>query len=154
MKAIKIILAAVVLTLTCTSCLHKNLKELKVYEGKDITSAYVYYRYIDESTTYSLSGANAVKQVTLTYKTDINADAGTVDITASIPTNFPQDQLSKISASQLVVAVQISSAAIISPVDDSPALGTPADWTSPHNYIVEAANGTQKEWTISLTLNK
>jgi len=145
MKAIKIIIAAVLSVFSCTSCLHKDLKELDVYKGADITAAYVYYRYIEN---------DAVKQVTLAYENDIKTDACTVNIAASLPTDFPESQRSKISAKELVVAVQISTAAVIYPGEGSPALGTPADWTTPHKYIVQAANGDKKEWTISLTLTK
>jgi len=154
MKSIKHIIIAAVVALACSSCLEYNLKTLDVYEGADITSAYVYYRYVDNSKTFPLSGANAVKQSTLSVKSSIDASARTCNITASLPSNFPEAEKSKISASQLVVAVQISTAAVITPSGNSPALGTPADWSSPHTYVVEAADGTQKEWTISVTLNK
>lgn len=154
MKSIKYIIIAAVMALACSSCLEYNLKTLDVYDGADITSAYVYYRYVDNSHTFPLSGANAVKQSTLTVKNSIDAGSKTCNITASLPSNFPEGEKGKISASQLVVAVQISTAAVISPVGGSPALGTPADWSSPHKYIVEAADGTQKEWTITVTLNK
>ena len=153
MKSIKYIIIAAV-ALVCSSCLEYNLKDLDVYTGADITSAMVYYRYIDNSKTFPLSGANAVKQSTLSVKYAIDADSRTCNITASIPSNFPSSELGNISASKLVVAVNISTAAVITPTGGSPALGTPADWTSPHKYIVEAADGTQKEWTISVTLNK
>ena len=154
MKSLKYIIIAAVLALSCTSCLEYNLKTLDVYDGADITSAMVYYRYIDNSKTFPLSGAHAVKQSTLSVKYAIDAGSRTCNITASIPSNFPSSELGNISASKLVVAVNISTAAVITPTGGSPALGTPADWTSPHKYIVEAADGTQKEWTISVTLNK
>lgn len=54
----------------------------------------------------------------------------------------------------IVAAVQISSAAVMTPVEGSPALGTPADWTTPHKYAVKAANGETKMWTITCTLTK
>ncbi len=154
MKSIKFIIAAIALAVTCTSCLKSNLKELDVYQYADITSAYVYYRYVDTSIKDALSGANAVKQATLTVSNDINTANGTVNITATLPANFPDSEKSKVSANQLVVAVNISVASVISPVGDSPALGTPADWSKPHTYEVQAADGTVKKWTISLTLNK
>ena len=140
MKSLKYIIIAAVLALSFTSCLEYNLKPLDVYDGADITGAYVYYRYMDNSKTFPLSGAHAGSK--------------TCNITASLPSNFPEAEKSKISASQLVVAVQISTAAVITPTGGSPALGTPADWSSPHKYIVEAADGSQKEWTITVTLNK
>lgn len=154
MKAIKYILAALFIGMTCSSCLEANLKELDTFKGSAITSTFAYYRYIDESFTYPLSGAHAIKQAALTVSNDINADAGTCTITATIPSNFPADQISKVSVREIVVAVEISAAAVIEPVDGSPALGTPADWSSPHKYVVTAANGDTKEWTISVNLVK
>ena len=154
MKSFKSIIIAILSSLTCTSCLEYNLKTLDVFTGADIDSAYVYYRYVDNSVTSPLSGANSVKQSTLTVKNNIDPSAGTCDIKASLPSNFPSSEIGNISTGQLVVAVQISTAAIISPTGNSPALGTPADWTSPHKYIVEAANGSKKEWTITVTLDK
>ncbi|MBR5174521.1 MAG: hypothetical protein IKW89_01160 [Bacteroidales bacterium] len=154
MKSLKYIIIAAVLALSFTSCLEYNLKPLDVYDGADITGAYVYYRYMDNSKTFPLSGAHAVKQSTLTVKNTIDPASRTCNITASIPSNFPEAEKGNISASKLVVAVNISTAAVITPTGGSPALGTPADWSSPHKYIVEAADGTQKEWTITVTLNK
>lgn len=154
MKAIKYILASLAIVLTCSSCLEANLQELDTFEGNDISSTFVYYRYVDSSVTYPLSGAHGIKQAALTVANEIDANAGTCAITATIPSNFPADQLSKVSTKELVVAVQVSAAAVVAPVDGSPALGTPADWSSPHKYAVTAANGETKEWTISVTIAK
>lgn len=152
MKAIKYILASLAIVMTCSSCLEANLKELDTFTGNLISSTFVYYRYVDASVTYPLSGAHGIKQAALDVTNDINNDAGTCVITATVPSNFPADQLSKLSAKELVVAVQVSAAAVVAPMDGSPALGTPSDWSSPHKYVVTAANGDSKEWTITVKL--
>ena len=152
MKSFKYIIIAAVTALFCSSCLENNMKELDVYDGADISSALVYYRYIDNSVTFPLSGAHGVKQATLTVNSSAEGTNFKIDVT--VPSNFPESEKSKLSASSLVVAVNISTAAVITPTGGSPALGTPADWSSPHKYIVTAANGTQKEWTITLNLTK
>lgn len=154
MKAIKLLFASIIVVLACSSCLEKNLKELDTYDGMDITSTYVYYRYADPSASWALSGANYIKQVTMTISNTINAANGTCDIAVSVPSNFPESELSKLSAKQLVVAVSISTAAVIAPKGNSPALGTPADWSTPHEYVVTAADGKTKNWTISVDLKK
>jgi len=154
MKRIKNILAFLAFALLCSSCLEADLKELDTFKGSDITSTFVYYRYVDTSISYPLSGANAVKQVTLTTDNTIDTDNGTCDITVTIPSNCPASEKPKINENLLVVAVQISTAAIISPSGDSPKLGTPADWSTPHKYVIEAADGSTKEWTISINLVK
>ena len=40
------------------------------------------------------------------------------------------------------------------PLDGSPKLGAPGDWTSERRYSVMAANGTKKTWTVKVVLNK
>ena len=47
-----------------------------------------------------------------------------------------------------MVAVTISTAAIIKPIGDAPKLGVPGDWTKDNQYEVTAADGTKKTWTI------
>lgn len=154
MKAIKLLFAILIVSLTCSSCLEANLKELDTYDGKDITSSYVFYRYVDNSNTWALSGAHYVKQITMAVANSIDTNRGTCDIAVSVPSNFPEGEIANLSAKQLVVSVAISTAAVISPKGNSPALGTPADWSTPHEYVVTAADGQTKDWTISVTLTK
>ena len=49
-----------------------------------------------------------------------------------------------------MVAVGLSTAARISPLNGSPTLGVPGDWSKPNTYVVDAANGTRKNWTIEV----
>ena len=51
--------------------------------------------------------------------------------------------------------VNLSTAAVIAPQDGAPTLGTPGDFSTTRRYVVTAANGTKKDWTIQVTaLNK
>ena len=71
-----------------TSCLTSGLDELDVYDGADITSvSAVAYRYISDEKSPA-SGQNIVKEVNLTFTSDIDTDAATVKITVSVPENF------------------------------------------------------------------
>lgn len=63
---------------------------------------------------------------------------------------FPAGELGNLSTSNLVVAVSISTAARMSPVGDSSQLGVPADWSKLNRYVVQAANGNKKDWTIEI----
>lgn len=146
MKSLKYIIIAVVAALFCSSCLESNMKDLEEYSGAEISSALAYYRYIDNSVTFPLSGAHAVKQVTLNVTSKV--EGNNINVTVAAPAGFN----GTISLSNIVIAVNISTAAVIAPAAGSPALGVPADWTSPHKYIVTAADGTTKEWTITVTL--
>lgn len=38
----------------------------------------------------------------------------------------------------------------MSPVGDSSQLGVPADWSKLNRYVVQAANGNKKDWTIEI----
>ena len=154
MKHFKIFLAIVAMSFAAQSCLEYGLEDIDTYEGDAITAAYAYYRYIDKSTTIPASGEYAVKQKQLSASSQIDASSATCNMTVSIPSNFTDEERNGVNLGALVVATQISTAAVIEPVDGSPRLGVPADWTSPHKYKVTAAGGGTKIWTISVTLNK
>ena len=133
-----------------SSCLDSNLDDLPEYEEADITSvSAVRYRYITDEKSPA-SGENIVEEVDLGYTADINADRREVKIKVTKPGSFPADQVNNLSKSNLVVVVSLSTAARIAPLDGSPKLGVPADWSSAHRYVVTAATGTQKEWTIEV----
>lgn len=44
----------------------------------------------------------------------------------------------------------ISTAARIFPIEGSPVLGTPGDWSKENKYEVMAVDGTKKIWTIKV----
>lgn len=133
-----------------TSCLTGGLEDLPVYEDANITSvSAVQYRYISDEKSPA-SGEYLVKDVNMTYTSEIDVDAGLVQISVSTPDNFPAEELGNLSTENLLIAVSISTAARITPEANSPKLGVPGDWSKPNNYVVEAANGTKKNWTIEI----
>ncbi len=154
MKFVKFIIAMFVMAFSCTSCLESNLDDLATYESNDITGGYAWYRYINDN-TLNVSGEHQVinKQLQRTGQV-IDTDAGTITLTFKVPTNFSDTEKANVNINNIVVGVEIASAAVMSPADGSPKLGVPADWSSPHKYVVTAANGKSKTWTISVTLNK
>ena len=137
-----------------SSCLNSNLEDLPAFEEAEISSVNkVEYRYISDEIS-DASQQPIVKNVTLSHSITKDSDAGTLAISVKVPDNFPKDQLGNLSTSALVVSLNISSAARIAPMSGSATLGTPADWSKPNKYLITAANGNKKEWTITLTLNK
>lgn len=138
-----------------TSCLERNFVELDTYNGCNITSIQgVYYRY-KLDTKLPGSGENQVAQSTLQVsnaKYDTASGACTCD--ATLPSNFPESQKGAISANNLVVVLNISTAAVIKPVGSAPALGTPGDWSKANQYEVIAADGTKKTWTVTVNFSK
>ncbi|MEG1616366.1 MAG: hypothetical protein RR202_09785 [Bacteroidales bacterium] len=154
MKKFLNFLLIVMSVVSFTSCLKAGLDDFPAYGDANITTVNkVEYRYISSSVS-NASGQQVVKYVELSRQASIDAEKGTVTITASKPSNFPSDQLNNLSANKLVVVVGLSTAARLSPIGDAPLLGVPGDWSKPNKYLVTAADGTKKEWTISLTLNK
>lgn len=143
------------MTVLFSSCLESNLEELETYSGNEITSIQgVYYRYFSTE-TIPASGEQVVLQTSLTISdTQQDAEAGTMDFTVTLPTDFPESEKGNISSSELVVVVNLSAAAVIEPIGDAPALGTPGDWSKPNQYRVTAADGNEKVWTLSMNFIK
>lgn len=154
MKILKFIIAMFVMALSCTSCLESNFEELDTYDGNDITAGYAWYRYKGDN-KINASGEQQViqKQLQRTGQVIDNNEA-TCALQFKVPTNFSEAEKNGVNINNIVVAVDISTAAVMSPVDGSPKLGVPADWSTPHKYLVKAADGKTKIWTISVTLTK
>ena len=154
MKILKLIIAMFVTALSFTSCLESNLKELDTYDGNDITAGYAWYRYKGDN-TINASGEQQViqKQLQRTAQA-IDNEAATCALEFKVPTNFSEQERNNVNINNIVVAVNISTAAVMTPVEDSPKLGVPADWSTPHKYSVKAADGKTKIWTITVRLNK
>ncbi|MDY3090391.1 MAG: hypothetical protein SOW66_04670 [Porphyromonas sp.] len=154
MKKIINILALVIVALVATSCLKSNLEPLPNAQDADILSVHgVAFRWIADVKDPA-SGENKVLQASLTQKSTIDKEQATVTINASIPRGFPADQLAAVEASKLVVTVNLPTACRATPLDGAPALGLSGDWTQPRKYKLTAADGTEKVWTITLTLSK
>lgn len=142
-------LAAVVSMVCLSGCLTHGIDDPDdVYDGADITSLQgVYYRYKVTS-----DGETVVRQITLARAASIDTEENTMQIQCQAPTNFPEDQLANLKASELVVVLNISTASIIEPLDGSAVLGQPGDWSKPNKYQITAANGKKKVWTVTLEL--
>lgn len=154
MKILKFIIAMFVMALSCTSCLESNFEELDTYDGNDITAGYAWYRYKGDN-KINASGEQQViqKQLQRTGQV-IDNDEATCALQFKVPTNFSDAEKNGVNINNIVVAVDISTAAVMSPVEGSPKLGVPADWSTPHKYSVKAADGKTKIWTVSVTLTK
>lgn len=160
MKIYKMI-AAVAAALCLTSCLERHLEDLPTYTGKDIESvAGVIYRFYTGN-VIDASGEEEIAQYVMGSSADVDKDAATVEVTVTIPSNLPAEQREKVSLSYqrgdrqgLGLIVNLSAAAIISPLDGAPVLGAPGDWSKPNRYEVMAADGSKKIWTITMKLNK
>lgn len=161
MKKIKFILAGLMFfSLTSlTSCLKSGLDDLESYSSADITNIYFEYRYEDSSDLWT-DGSSIVKYVTLTFDSKtINSTSNSVAVSLSVPDEngtFTANERAKVDLTNLICSTNLSTAAKIEPVGDSPSLGEPGDFSSSREYLVTAADGTTtKTWTITISaLNK
>lgn len=146
MKKLLNIMAALLLAVISTSCLNHGLEELDTYDECDITSGDIYWRYYGTDVIPG-SGELQVKQVRLARAIVIDDETNTISI-LYVTGNLPDSEKDKFTQEKAVVAVTISTAAIIAPIGDAPKLGVPGDWSKANQYQVTAADGTQKTWTI------
>ena len=146
------IIAVMLLAVVSTSCLKHDLEELEVYSENDIVSVQgVYWRWIGTETIPG-SGEHQVLQKEMNVRdSKLDKEAATLSFKYQIPSNFPKDQVNQVTASKLVVILNISPAAVIEPVEGAPRLGAPGDWSKPNKYKVTAADGSAKVWTVSVS---
>lgn len=151
MKKYLFILLAFLGCMTMTSCLESGWEELDTYDGTEITGLVgTYFRYIDTSATIPASGQNKVLQVQLnTANAQRDAEAGTLSFDVTVPDSYTGPA---VKASELVVIVNLSTAAVVEPIEGAPKFGVPGDWTKPNKYKVTAANGESQVWTVTANL--
>lgn len=157
MKKVKYIFM-MTLVLLCSSCLKGNLEDLPEFEEADIVDVKFDFRYKDPSDVW-IDGEPIVKVVSLTVENkNIDSDAGTITCSITVPESngsFTDEIRNTVSLTNLVGKFNLSTAATIKPLEGSPVLGTPGDFSSPCKYRVKAASGIEKDWVIEVTaLNK
>lgn len=150
MKKITYSIFLLFIAFSLTSCLKSGMEDLPEYSEAEITSvSTVRYRYISEEIAPS-SGQKLVKEVDLTYTSSISSENATVKLTVTAPSNFPAAELPKLSKANLVIAVGLSTAARLTPIGSAPRLGVPGDFSKKNEYLVTAADGTTKTWSIEI----
>ena len=134
------------LVLLCLPFVSSCKDDLEAYEEAEITSVGAYHRYYTTEKD-ALTGEFKVAEKELEKSNSINEDEAVVTATFTV-------ERAKVSLNKLVVYFNVSTAARVTPLDGSPKLGAPGDWTSERRYSVMAANGTKKTWTVKVVLNK
>ena len=125
------------LVLLCLPFVSSCKDDLEAYEEAEITSVGAYHRYYTTEKD-ALTGEFKVAEK------ELEKSSG----------SFTDAERAKVSLNKLVVYFNVSTAARVTPLDGSPKLGAPGDWTSERRYSVMAANGTKKTWTVKVVLNK
>ena len=146
MKKYLYLIAALFVAVLSTSCLESGLEELDEYSGCDITSGEIYWRYYGDG-KIPASGEQQVKQVRLARAVSADNDTNTFYI-KYVTGNIPEAERGNFTEGKAVIAVTISTAATIKPINGAPKLGVPGDWTKDNQYEVTAADDTKKTWTI------
>ena len=144
------------LVLLCLPFVSSCKDDLEAYEEAEITSVGAYHRYYTTEKD-ALTGEFKVAEKELEKSNSINEDEAVVTATFTVPAasgSFTDAERAKVSLNKLVVYFNVSTAARVTPLDGSPKLGAPGDWTSERRYSVIAANGTKKTWTVKVVLNK
>lgn len=153
-KNIKWLLMLLVLPMF-VSC---SWEELPTYDEANITAVQFRYRWASDVYLDDITGEPLILEVQLNASANINAEAGTIDVAVTVPgaqSYFTPQVRDQISLNNLCCQVTLSTAARIAPADGNKVLGIPDNWSTPHKFIVTAADGSTKEWTITVTaLNK
>ena len=153
-RKIKYISASILLliaTLT-TSCLKKGLEDYPVFDTNEITLVSSEYRF--NGAVDVRNGQPVVMYQPLTVTQVVDQANSTINITIKVPAangQFTATEKAKVVQSKLWFYVNISTAATISPTGGTPALGDPTDATKPLKYVVTAANGASRVWTVNVT---
>ena len=127
-------------------------EDLPAYEEAEISAVQFYYRWPGD-TKDPVTGEPIVKEKQMTTNSDVNSEEATIEATVTVPAvsgDFNESVRAQISQNKLWGQVTISTAARITPIEGSAALGTPDDWSQPRKFEVMAADGTKKVWTIKI----
>ncbi len=143
-----------------SSCLQKGLDELPAFDNKEILTFAFEYRTIDYSSVEA-GYENATGKLSVTYLDQsstyltytIDSDAATVDCQIVVPLSCTSPAVqSDITLENLVGYCSVSTAACVTTPSGSPTLGAIDDWSDmSYKYIVVAADGSEKEWTVTIT---
>lgn len=144
----------IMFTFLLSSCLKGNLDDLPAFEDAEITDIKFDFRYKDMNDLW-IDGEPIVKVVNLSVvDKKINSETGTITCRVKVPAakdSFTEAIRQSVSLKVLVGKCNISTAATVSPLEGSPKLGTPGDFSTPRKYKLTAANGSTKEWTITVS---
>jgi hypothetical protein len=146
------LIMVLVLSLLLVSCLKKDLPVMSNSSLNNISDFNLIYKYmdtvVDNQGSVKENSRIVVRTVQLNKVKSISND--TIYITPSFPAGFPSKEKIKVSLNNIVGYANIPDAAIIKPIGSAPVLGTPGNFSAPVKYQVTAANGSTKNWVISV----
>lgn len=144
------------LLLTILSCLSLFLtscwEDLPAYGEAEITKVGFYHRFAGPDKD-AITGEPIMVETELSCQCEINSEDASVYVDVTVPDangDFTETERNNVSQSKLWGYFNVSTAARVTPINNSPTLGTPGDWTSPHQYEIMAADGSKKIWTVTV----
>lgn len=149
LKNIKWLLCLMMLPLLA-SC---GWEDLPAYEDADITACKFYYRWGSNEYKDDITGEPLILEMEMTTSFSIDTEAATVEVRVTVPnpqSYFTEEVRSQVTLDNLVCQVTLSPAARIAPADGNKVLGVPDNWSQPHQFVITAADGTKKTWTINV----
>lgn len=140
------------LSVLFSSCLKLGLDDLPVYNEAEILSFKFEYRWYDDAVGL---GRMYVQELNVSNLV-IDSESAEIYLDLTVPAAsdlFPESERDKVSLENIVGYCDVSTAAVISPVDGSPILGEIGDFSSKElSYKVKAADGTEKMWILHIGL--
>lgn len=127
-------------------------EDLPEFEEAEISAVQLYYRWASNEKD-PVTQEPIVKEQRLNVSSDVNSEAGIIQLTVTVPAaggDFTEAIRSEVNTNRLWGQVTVSTAARITPIEGTAALGTPDNWGSDRKFSVKAANGTTKIWTIKI----
>jgi hypothetical protein len=127
------------------SC-YSGLDDLPTYSDADILSITFEMRWEDPG-THVFKVQNLINKNLV-----IDKDRQSISLTLEVPPvsgGFPESIRNATSLNKLILISSISTAATIAPVGNTPKMGVWGDFSQSNlKYMVTAADGTKKEWTM------
>jgi hypothetical protein len=148
MKNILTIFSLITLSFMMSSCLESDLDELPLYGDAEITDVDFEYRYIGTSID-----TDELDVTTMTVTKTIDSDDCTIIVDIVVPDaddSFTESEREEVTLENLACYLSVSTASIVTSA--SIPLGETADYSSEvATYTIEAADGTTKEWTLTIS---
>lgn len=172
-RILNIFLSGLFFSLLMSSCLYHNLEELENSSDKDMTNVDYSYRFLYNDTIKKGTANEDIQKDRVCevifnkkvesidkgdlkgFKTTLTHDINCIQkggpsgsVTKEMLYEVFKEKISKDGLSSLWVYVSISDAATLSPLDGSPKLGTPGDFSRDRTYRVTAADGSYQDYIL------
>lgn len=143
------------MSMVLTSCLKKDLPEYPLFDGNSITVVNAEHRF--KSRIKKINGEPIIVMKGLTVNSQIDEATSTIKLTVTVPAaetgdnaDFNAEEKALVKQSALWLSYTISTAATMTPLDGTGKPGDPADATKALKYRITAANGSTRDWTVSV----